>query len=78
MHHASTSGSELVPAVADPLVEPAQHLVVPDEAVLAAEHPVVLAREVEQLRRHPPALQGGEGREALAVDDAVVLERERC
>ena len=40
-----------------------EHRLVPQHAVLRLEHPVVLVREVEQLRRDAPALQRGEGGE---------------
>ncbi len=54
------------------LIEPAEDGLVPQHAVGRLQHPVVLVREVEEPARDALALQRGEGRHALGVDDAVV------
>jgi hypothetical protein len=50
-----------------PLVEPVEHGVVPLDAVVGFQHPVVLVREVQELAGDAAALQGGEGGRAPAV-----------
>src|SRR3546814_2605936 len=44
----------------------------PQDAVLRVEHPVVLVREVQELRLDALALQRGERADALRYRDAVV------
>ena len=44
----------------------------PEDRVLRLEHPVVLVREVHELGGDSPALQRGEGGDALRLDDAEV------
>src|SRR5688572_22402580 len=67
--HATTRLSRLALRV---LVEPAEHFLVPQLAVLRLEDPVVLVGEVDEPARHALALQSGERRHALRVDHAVV------
>ena len=55
-----------------PLVEPVEDGVVPLDAVVRFEHPVVVVGEVQQLAGDALVLAGCEGAEALRLDDAVV------
>src|SRR5690606_7210409 len=54
------------------LLQPAVHRVVPQDAVVRLEHPVVLVREVQEFRLDALALQRGERGDALRDRDAVV------
>src|SRR5690606_8429576 len=55
-----------------PALEPGIDGVMPEHAVVRLEDPVVLVREVQQLAGHALALGGGEGRQALLDQHAVI------
>src|SRR5262249_54406111 len=56
---AAATGASL-PARRAVLLEPGEHLLVPELAVLRPEHPVPLVREVDEAGRHSLPLQGRE------------------
>src|SRR5690606_31577151 len=64
-------------SLSDVPLQPGVDGVVPEDAVVRLEHPVVFVREVQQLRLDAGALQGGEARQAL-VDrhPEIVLARD--
>lgn len=65
--------SEECARLTGPLVEPVEHGVVPLDAVLVVEDPVVLHREVEELGGDALALKGSEGSEAVGNFKTIVL-----
>src|SRR5215216_6361911 len=55
-----------------PLVDPREDLLMPQLGVLRLEDPVILVGEAQESARHALALERGERRDALGLDDAVV------
>src|SRR5438105_4766027 len=60
------------PAWRDVVLQPREHLAVPELAVARLEHPVALVREVHETRLHPLPLQRREKLDPLAYRHAEV------
>src|SRR5690348_17289343 len=60
-------------SLADTRLQPGVHRVVPEQAVLRLQHPVVLVGEIQVLRLDALALQRSERGDALLHRDAEIL-----
>ena len=61
------------PRLLEPLVQPTDHRLVPENAVVRLEDPVIFIRKIKQFARNAEPLEGVKRAEALRLDHSKIL-----